>query len=111
MKKFDSKLEQKFAQILTKAKIDWMNQYPLQGKRYDFFILKESLLIEIDGDYIHTNPNEGYIIDRHFKKKILKNDILKDIIADEAGFRLVRIWEADLKNLNHENIREFLKIK
>lgn len=106
--KFGSHLEEKFAQILNKAGIRWIGQYGLQRKRYDFFLPEYSLLVEIDGNYIHTNSKEGFHIDKKFKKKIFRNDALKNIMAKQAGFKLIRIWESELLNLNHTNIREHL---
>lgn len=108
MAKFDSKLEQKFSKLLDSCNIKWMNQFKIGKKRYDFYLPEYDLLVEIDGDYIHTNFNEGYFIDSRFKKKIIKNDALKNLMAEQAGYKLIRIWETDLNKMNSTNLKEIL---
>lgn len=106
---FGSKLEARFASFLKKSGIYWISQYKIKNKYYDFFLPKYRLLIEIDGDYIHTNNKAGHFITNHFKKKIFRNDALKNLIAETAGFKLIRIWETDLNNLNENNIKSYLE--
>jgi len=107
--KFGSKLEEKFAKILDQAKIKWSMQYKLHNKRYDFFLPDQKILIEIDGDFIHSNEKAGFIISKPFLRKIFKNDILKNVLAEQAGLKLIRIWEADLKDLTPEKLKELIK--
>lgn len=102
--KFDSKLEILFSQMLDKENIKWINQYKIGKKKYDFYLPKYDTLVEIDGDYFHSNSNSGFIVDKYFKKKIFKNDIMKNIIAEQNGFKLIRIWETDLKKMDSKDI-------
>ena len=106
---FDSKLEKKFAKILTEAKIKWISQYPIFTKRYDFYLPDYKILVEIDGDFFHTNTKAGFKFDKKFKKRIARNDALKNLIAKKQGFKLIRIWETDLKTLNESKLKELLK--
>lgn len=106
--KFDSKLEEIFAKMLDDEKIVWLNQYRIGVKLYDFYLPKYNLLIEIDGDYWHSNSNNGFIVDKKFKKKIFKNDILKNLIAEQNGFKLIRIWEKDLKKMKSSDILKII---
>lgn len=106
MAKFDSNLEKKFASILTSAGIKWSNQFKINNKRFDFYLPEYGVLVEIDGNFIHSNANEGFVMNKHFQKKILKNDLLKNVIAQDSGFKLIRIWESELKLLNKNNIKE-----
>lgn len=106
--KFDSKLEESFSKMLDDEKISWINQYRIGEKKYDFYLPKYNILIEIDGDYWHSNSNTGFIVDKKFKKKIFRNDILKNLLAEQNGFKLIRIWEADLKKMNSRDIHKYI---
>lgn len=71
-----------------------------QSTRCDFLI-GEDLVIEVYGDYWHTNPN---IYDREDKKSLtsvqkknLINDDRKEKYYKEEGYELVIVWESDLK--------------
>jgi very-short-patch-repair endonuclease len=107
--KFGSKLEKNFANICDEANIEWVMQYKLKNKRYDFFFPKYKILVEIDGNYIHSNEAEGFRIDKPFKKKIFKNDAFKNIIAKSLGFKILRIWETELNNLTPKLLLEKIK--
>ena len=109
MNKFDSKTEKKFSLLLNKANIRWINQYRLGRKKYDFFLIDYKIIIEVDGDYWHSNSKTEHFIDAHFKKKIIKNDALKNIIAEQAGFKLIRIWESDIDTMSVEKLKNLLK--
>jgi len=53
-----SKLEFTFADVLTGLGIEFTHQFHLDGFDYDFYIPAKNLLIEVDGDYWHGNPNK-----------------------------------------------------
>lgn len=106
--KFDSSLEKKFASLLTSSGIKWTNQFKINNKRFDFYLPDFGILVEIDGNFIHSNEKLGFNVDSYFKKKILKNDLLKNVIAEDSGFKLIRIWEEDLKSLNKNKLIKLL---
>lgn len=136
-----SKLERDFArEILDFLKLKYMYQFEAKDiKRfYDFAvtvyddypfkyeekdgiksILMEdktflvSFLIEIDGDYFHSNPD---IVDREnlnpMQKHNLFVDKLKNDWAKSHGLPLLRIWENDIrKNPSKviKKIKEYVK--
>ena len=63
---------------------------------YDFKIKNINLLIEIDGDYWHGGPG----VEKHFYKldEVKINDQIKNQLASENGYSLIRIWESDIYN-------------
>ena len=63
-------------------------------KSYDFKIKDTNILLEIDGDYWHGGPS----LDKHFFKleEVKQNDLFKDQLAKDNGFRLIRIWESEI---------------
>lgn len=136
-----SKLERDFArEILDKLKIKYMYQFEAKDiKRfYDFAvtvyedypfkyedkdgirsILMEdkhflvSFLIEIDGDYFHSNPDVVDINNLNpMQKHNLFVDKLKNDWAKSHGIPLLRIWENDIrKNPSKviKKINEYMK--
>jgi very-short-patch-repair endonuclease len=96
-----NKLEQFVASILDKNDIKYIYQFFLKTKdgickSYDFKIKNVNLLIEIDGDYWHGGPGVG----KHFYKldEVKINDQIKNQLASENGYSLIRIWESDIYN-------------
>jgi len=73
-------------------------------RTYDFYLPKQNLLIECDGDYWHGNPqiytklNEMQIFDQ-------QNDKFKNELASMLSIKLLRIWESDVQqNFNLEKL-------
>lgn len=98
-KKPMNKLEEFVSSILNKNDIKYHFQFFLKTKdgickSYDFKIKDTNILIEIDGDYWHG----GLSLKKHFYKvnETKQNDILKEQLALENGFQLIRIWESDI---------------
>ena len=98
-KKPMNKLEEFVSSILNKNDIKYHFQFFLKTKdgickSYDFKIKDTNILIEIDGDYWHGGPS----LKKHFYKvnETKQNDILKEQLALENGFQLIRIWESDI---------------
>jgi G:T-mismatch repair DNA endonuclease (very short patch repair protein) len=79
---------------------------PVQRSR-DFFI-KQPIIIECDGDYWHCNPNKykkDYIrfkTDKKFRtaQEVWDRDKLRTQELENKGYKVLRIWESDINNLN-----------
>ena len=94
-------LEQLVWNTLVENNIDFIFQFYLKDdkgscKSYDFKIKHKPILLEIDGDYWHGNPETK----SHFKlvEETKINDIYKGQLAQDKGFTLLRFWEKDIKN-------------
>ena len=130
-----SKLESDFAsEVLDKLKLKYIYQFEATNikrfydfavtvyDKYDFkYELKEGIksiiqegkerfigfLIEIDGDYYHSNPKT---VDKDKLNPMQKHNKFVDKIKDEwalmNGIPLLRIWEDDIRN----NLKEVIKI-
>lgn len=90
--------ELEFETLLIQKGIEYKYAFELCGKIYDFFIPKNNLLVEIDGIYWH---GKGLKINElnPIQRKCRKNDLLKNKIARENGYNLIRIWEGEIKNV------------
>jgi very-short-patch-repair endonuclease len=64
-------------------------------KSYDFKIEGKPLILEIDGDFWHGNPSTK----NHYDKAsaVRKNDDVKTQLAEERGYKVIRLWESDIK--------------
>lgn len=108
-----TKIECLFETFLNSLKlienIDYKYQYQVSSAIFDFIIYNKNILIEVDGDFHHCNPNSKHNIPIFpIQFKTVGNDIRKNRIADEKGFKLLRFWESDINN-NPESVIKKLK--
>jgi very-short-patch-repair endonuclease len=98
MKKKDTKPELDFEHRLKIRNIFYFKQYQVENKFYDFYIPFLHTLIEIDGDFHHANPK---IYDHKnlttVQKRTVENDLIKNKLAKDKGFDLMRIWSSTLE--------------
>jgi very-short-patch-repair endonuclease len=97
-KKGMNKLEQEVSNFLTNNNIEHSFNFFINNgdvcKQYDFKI--GNILLEIDGDYWHGGPG---VKKHHFSsKKTKENDLLKDNIPQERGYKVIRIWQSEIKS-------------
>ena len=94
-----NKLEKIVADELDKAGVSYSFQFFIVKdktcKSYDFKIKGKPIIIEVDGDFWHGNPNTK----NHYigVEKTRKNDKRKDELAASREYKVVRLWERDIK--------------
>lgn len=107
IKSSNTSIEIAIKYILNEMGVAYKHQFRLGRFIFDFKV-QDSILIECDGDYWHSNPlfyNESNVND---KQKLIKNrDIMKNQIAKEQGYTLLRFWENDIKN-NLQDIKNII---
>lgn len=92
-------LERLVADELDKAGIKYTFQFFIVKngicKSYDFKIKRKPVILEVDGDFWHGNPT----IPNHYEKsaEVRNNDKVKTDLANERGYKVVRLWEKDIK--------------
>jgi len=99
-----SKLEQQFEDIMKEVGVQFLNQFPLDGYLFDFYIPKHNILIEVDGDWFHCNPDVHPKPIYETQKVTLQNDERKNKIVKDNNITLLRFWEKDINN-NPETIK------
>ena len=78
-------------------------------KIYDFYLPEFNVLIEIDGDFWHCNPNTKYAIPECKTQELnIENDKIKNKWAFDNNYKLLRFWEYDINN-NLSQVIETLK--
>ncbi|GEM_PF-1113253 len=118
----DSKPEIKIQNFLKQLNIEFFTHkyMPIEhAYQCDIFIPSLNLVIECDGEAYHFNPlnPKAYIV---FKKAIsgrigrtaeqkrkLDEDRTKELI--EKGFKVLRLWESDIKKMNLDDFMERIK--
>jgi very-short-patch-repair endonuclease len=99
--------EKTFENYLKELGIEYVFQYELGGRHFDFRLENKNIVIEIDGDY-HHGKGKLYEEMDELQKKSYKNDKIKNKIIKNKGWKLIRIWESDLYKMNINDIKKLL---
>jgi G:T-mismatch repair DNA endonuclease (very short patch repair protein) len=104
-----SKLEYFFEGILVSLNIDYTHSYYVESinKIYDFHLPKYNILIEVDGDFWHCNPQEYDVPLCKTQHINIENDKFKSQWALDNGYTLLRFWEDDINN-NIKQVKQTL---
>jgi len=111
---YSSNLEKVFKEILDSLGIEYIEQFYAQEIKalYDFKIKSKKILIEVDGDYWHCNPNiEKFKTPTqqwHFDN--LERDVIKNKWAEENGYILLRFWEQDIIHDRFTCVKKLMEI-
>jgi len=115
----ESSIELRIKSLLDMMNIQYTSQMKLKSSKnslYFFDICISDILIEINGDFWHANPNKykkGDIL--KFPKKEVSSDELwlKDKIkkkdANKIGYNVVYLWESFIRKSSNEELIETLK--
>lgn len=89
--------------------VDFIYQYQVGHALFDFYLINYNILIEVDGDFQHCNPNSTHSIPTYpIQFKTVANDIRKNRIAERKSIKLLRFWETDIKD-NKDDVIKCLK--
>jgi very-short-patch-repair endonuclease len=105
-----TKLEIKFESMLNLLNVKYQYQYEFEKRLFDFKILNENILIEVDGDFYHCNPNTKHSEILYETQKLTKkNDEYKNLLCQNHGIKLLRYWEKDINERPEWIISELKK--
>lgn len=105
-----SKLEENFAKdFLDKLGVEYQYQYYASDikRYYDFYLVKERVLIEVDGDFYH-GYGKLYEEMSPMQKKNHRVDQIKNEWAAMHSIPLLRIWEHDIRK-NPQKVMKILQ--
>ncbi len=120
----DTSIEVKVQEFLKQLGIEFYTHQYMKiehGYQCDIFIpiqpsILQKTIIECDGDFIHCNPNkyqENYVRFPKREKLTAKNIWERDKIRTEElidkGFRVIRLWESEIKIMNLNKFEEKVK--
>lgn len=105
-----TKLEKTFQLMLESfgfvEGVDFKFQYQISSAIFDFYFFNYNILIEVDGDFYHCNPNTKHNIPTYpIQLKTVANDFRKNKIAENKQIRLLRFWENDIITKREEVIK------
>lgn len=113
-----SNLENYVLNILREIGIDYETQFKFTKyyHQYDAKLSNTKILLEINGDFWHANPNiysESDILNfsqtNHPKAKDIWEKDKKNIeYAEKKGYKVIVIWESEIKKKNEIELMEFL---
>jgi len=105
-----TKLEKEFQTILNSLGVSYIFQYAVNGYNYDFYIPDKNILIEVDGDWWHCNPKLNIQPVYESQKHTIEHDLIKNKIALDNGYQLLRFWEQDITSNRFEVIANLMEI-
>ncbi len=92
-----TKLESRFETILESLNIKFKYQHQISSAIFDYLIIDKNVIIEVDGDFHHCNPNSIHKMPIYpIQIKTVGNDIRKNLIVEDSDFKLLRFWETDI---------------
>jgi len=100
-----------FSKMMKELGIEFEAQKVIENKIFDFYIPSKNMIVEVHGDYWHSNPiiyEEKEL--NNIQIRNLRNDTFKDILAKGRGYNIEVVWEYDLKNNYDEQKKRFKKI-
>ena len=101
-----TKQEKVFEQFLIHNNIKYIYSFIYKKRQFDFFLKDYNLIIELQGDYWHANPNFWDVNDDDDTKKKLyetqkmkiKDDIIKKELINKSKYSFIEFWEYDIYN-------------
>jgi len=94
---FESSAEKLGFSFLDALGVSYEKQHPIKSKFIvDALIPHVKVVLEFDGDYWHGNPTLYKTPDARQIRQ-MKRDAARDTYLGSCGYRVVRIWESDLK--------------
>lgn len=107
----NTKPEIKFEKLLSACGLEYTKQHSVMQYRCDFYIPEHKVVVEIDGDYWHANPEVYGPEDEIGPKKtradkIWEYDQLREQTIKDAGYSVIRYWASKVDNLTTKDIFE-----
>ena len=118
----DSSIEVKIQTFLKELIIEFVpHRYMTEiehGYQCDVFIPSINLVIECDGDFMHCNPSQyppNFIRfpnskDNQQAHLIWARDKMRTNELHEAGYKVLRLWEHEIKKLKMEDLGNILSV-
>lgn len=108
---FTSRLELRVQSLLNAAGISYNAQKFVAGRSFDIHVRGTKILLEVNGDYWHANPQRykandiiSYPFGHTKASDIWQRDELKRQAAHDAGFKVWYIWEKDIYQMDDEQL-------
>lgn len=112
-----NKIEEKVSQALELAGMDFQFSRFVARRQFDFLVTGTKVLIEVQGDYWHANPEIYSFSDsicfpgrgKELVGDVWERDREKKRIAEKYGYEVVYVWEKDIRETSTEELSEIIK--
>lgn len=86
--------------LLNRLNISFENEKIIDCWSFDLYLPEYNVLIEVDGDYFHSNPNTRWKDGPKTKTQKINyyRDQRKNLFCKENNLKLIRFWENDIIN-------------
>lgn len=100
IKKSLTKPHIKINKMLDELSIKYENEYNVKYYSIDIFLPENNLMIEIMGDYWHSNPTTKYgdAKNEQQQSRIGKDKAKHSYVKNQYGIEILYLWENDINN-------------
>lgn len=105
----DTSIEIFVEEILKEKNIEYTPQKAVRFLNYDFYLIKENVLLEIQGDYYHVNPLLYKVPKNRLQREGLEKNKNKEDIASSKDIPLICIWELAIEKQPDQTKKRLLK--
>lgn len=103
-------LESEFESILLQLGVNYEYQFEFKHYHFDFYLMDYNILIEVDGDFFHCNPNTKHKEPKYpIQEQTVRNDKKKNALC-LGSIQLERFWEYDINNHKDKVIKRLMKL-
>lgn len=118
-----SELETRLQLILDKNHLSYCKQFTIKSsirsrRHYDFLLSGTKLIIEVNGDYWHANPQTykesdliNYAWGKVLASDVWEKDKRKKELAISRGYIVIYLWEKEMKGKTDEEVFNLLQKK
>jgi G:T-mismatch repair DNA endonuclease (very short patch repair protein) len=110
--KYESSLEIRVKKCLVELEEDFLQHQFLWGYNFDI-LLRDKILIEVNGDFWHANPliysNTDVLLGDLTASKIWNKDKKKLDKATNKGYTVITIWESEIRSKCDSELTETIK--
>lgn len=107
-------IERAVWEYLKEKQVNFTYNFIKFGFQYDFVIQEHKIIIEVQGDYWHANPNkygEGKKPLNDRQKFKVERDQQKRKLAEENEYKILYIWEYNIRKQDFSALSELLCLK
>lgn len=94
-----------FENFLISIEYNYEFQYKFKNRYFDFCLKDLKILIEIDGEYWHGKDTPFDKLNEQ-QKTTFFNDRYKENLVKKSDWKLIRIWDSEIKNLTKESFEK-----
>lgn len=111
---YESKLERRVQECLDAEQIEYKKHVMLF--KYNFDLLIDDVIIEVQGDMWHGNPTmykpDDYIMGKLKVSDVWAKDERKRLIVESNGYKIIYIWENEIRSCKtHDALWNLIKMR